>query len=92
MPELISILGVEVPDPPDVSLTAIGVDKATVAWTRPQANRPVQKFLIQVNGVNGEYCVPMPFCLTSNTIDSPDYSDQWASLPRIKIPLSRSRD
>ncbi|TPX17245.1 uncharacterized protein E0L32_003363 [Thyridium curvatum] len=52
VPELISILGVEVPDPPDVSLTAIGVDKATVAWTRPQANRPVQKFLIQVNGVN----------------------------------------
>ena len=55
MPELINILGVEVPIPPDVSLTAIGVDKATVTWTRPLPNQPVQKFVIQVNGVNGEY-------------------------------------
>ncbi len=42
------------PCPPDVSLTAIGVDKATVTWTRPPPNRPVHKFVIQVNGVNGE--------------------------------------
>ncbi len=38
-----------------MSLTAIGVDKATVTWTRPPPNRPVQKFVIQVNGVNGEW-------------------------------------
>lgn len=55
VPDLISILGVDVPDPPDVSLTGIGVDKATINWTRPQPNRPVQKFLIQVNGVIGKH-------------------------------------
>ncbi|KAK0730399.1 hypothetical protein B0H67DRAFT_475227 [Lasiosphaeris hirsuta] len=51
VPELISILGVDVPDPPDVSLAGIRADAATLNWTRPPANRPVQKFLIQVNGV-----------------------------------------
>jgi len=54
VPELISILGVEVPDPPDVSLAEIRADAATVNWTRAPANRSVQKFLIQVNGVVGE--------------------------------------
>ncbi|CAN8101070.1 unnamed protein product [Discula destructiva] len=51
VPELIGILGVDVPDPPDVMLAGIGVDKATVNWARPHPNKPVQKFLIQVNGV-----------------------------------------
>ncbi|KAK3945403.1 hypothetical protein QBC46DRAFT_117262 [Diplogelasinospora grovesii] len=51
VPELINILGVDVPDPPDVSLAGIRPDAATVNWTRPPANRSVQKFLIQVNGV-----------------------------------------
>ncbi|ROT40028.1 hypothetical protein SODALDRAFT_332182 [Sodiomyces alkalinus F11] len=51
-PELISILGVDVPEPPDVSLAGIRVDAATLNWTRPPSNRPVQKYLIQVNGVN----------------------------------------
>ncbi|KAL2021413.1 hypothetical protein VTK56DRAFT_7166 [Thermocarpiscus australiensis] len=51
VPELISILGVDVPDPPDVSLAGIRADAATVHWSRPPANRSVQKFLIQVNGV-----------------------------------------
>ncbi|TDZ40292.1 Uncharacterized protein C8035_v003647 [Colletotrichum spinosum] len=50
--DLISILGVDVPEPPDVSLAGIRIDAATLNWTRPSANRPVQKFLIQVNGVN----------------------------------------
>lgn len=54
VPELISILGVDVPDAPDVMLAGIGVDKATVNWARPQPNKPVQKFLIQVNGVVGK--------------------------------------
>ncbi|CAK7212001.1 hypothetical protein SBRCBS47491_001314 [Sporothrix bragantina] len=52
VPELIDILGVDVPSPPDVSLTAIGVDKATITWTRPASNRAVDKYVIQVNGVN----------------------------------------
>ncbi|KAH8899398.1 hypothetical protein GQ53DRAFT_741520 [Thozetella sp. PMI_491] len=51
VPELINILGVDVPDPPDVSLAGIRSDAATVNWTRYPANRPVEKFLIQVNGV-----------------------------------------
>ena len=55
VPELINILGVDVPDAPDVMLAGIGVDKATVNWARPQPNKPVQKFLIQVNGVVGEH-------------------------------------
>ncbi|PSR79804.1 hypothetical protein BD289DRAFT_441850 [Coniella lustricola] len=51
VPELIGILGVDVPDAPDVMLAGIGVDKATVNWARPHPNKPVHKFLIQVNGV-----------------------------------------
>lgn len=51
MPELISILGVDVPDRPDVSLAGIRADAATLNWSRPSPNRPVQRFLIQVNGV-----------------------------------------
>jgi hypothetical protein len=51
VPELISILGVEVPDRPDVSLAGIRADAATLNWSRPSPNRPVQRFLIQVNGV-----------------------------------------
>lgn len=52
VPELIGVLGVDVPDAPDVSLAGIRADAATLNWTRPRANRPVSKFLIQVNGVN----------------------------------------
>ncbi|KAL2122821.1 hypothetical protein VTJ04DRAFT_3276 [Mycothermus thermophilus] len=51
VPELINILGVDVPDPPDVSLAEIRADAATIHWTRAPANRSVVKFLIQVNGV-----------------------------------------
>ncbi|CCC10290.1 hypothetical protein SMACR_02867 [Sordaria macrospora] len=51
VPELISILGVDVPDPPEVSLAGIKPNSATVNWTRAPPNRSVQKFLIQVNGV-----------------------------------------
>ncbi|KAH9994998.1 hypothetical protein F4779DRAFT_623260 [Xylariaceae sp. FL0662B] len=50
--ELISVLGVEVPDAPDVSLAGIRSDAATLNWTRPLPTRPVAKFTIQVNGVS----------------------------------------
>ncbi|KAI0446488.1 hypothetical protein F4803DRAFT_17368 [Xylaria telfairii] len=50
--DLIGILGVEVPDAPDVSLAGIRTDAATLNWTRPLPTRPVAKFTIQVNGVN----------------------------------------
>ncbi|KAH8813242.1 hypothetical protein F5884DRAFT_751531 [Xylogone sp. PMI_703] len=52
VPDLISILGVEVPDPPEVSLAGIKADAVTLHWTRPGVNKPVVKYLIQVNGVN----------------------------------------
>lgn len=52
--ELISILGVEVPEAPEVSLAGIKADAVTLHWTRPEINRPVIRYLIQVNGVNGE--------------------------------------
>lgn len=53
VPELISILGVEVPDAPEVSLAGIKADAITLNWTRPGPLKPVNKYLIQVNGVNG---------------------------------------
>ncbi|EHL03533.1 hypothetical protein M7I_0173 [Glarea lozoyensis 74030] len=52
VPELISILGVEVPDTPEVSLAGITKGSITVHLERPNANKPVLKYLIQVNGVN----------------------------------------
>ncbi|KAF4469988.1 hypothetical protein FALBO_3101 [Fusarium albosuccineum] len=52
VPDLINILGVDVPEPPDVSLAGIRSDAATLSWTRPNSNRPVQKYTIQVNGVH----------------------------------------
>ncbi|TVY29951.1 Uncharacterized protein LHYA1_G001261 [Lachnellula hyalina] len=52
VPELISILGVEVPDAPAVSLAGIKAEAVTLHWTRPGVNKPVLKYLIQVNGVN----------------------------------------
>ncbi|KAL7962034.1 hypothetical protein V8C34DRAFT_301744 [Trichoderma compactum] len=52
VPELINILGVDIPEPPDVSLAGIRSDAATLSWTRPTSNRPVQKYSIQVNGVH----------------------------------------
>ncbi|KAF7562962.1 hypothetical protein G7046_g1142 [Stylonectria norvegica] len=52
VPDLIHILGVDVPEAPDVSLAGIRADAATLSWTRPTSNRPVQKYSIQVNGVH----------------------------------------
>ncbi|KAK7430272.1 hypothetical protein QQZ08_003247 [Neonectria magnoliae] len=52
VPDLINILGVDVPESPDVSLAGIRADAATLTWSRPPSNRPVQKYSIQVNGVH----------------------------------------
>lgn len=54
MPQLISVLGIEVPDPPTVSLAGIKADAVTLHWTRPEPHKAVFKYLIQVNGVNGK--------------------------------------
>ncbi|KAH7320158.1 hypothetical protein B0I35DRAFT_451052 [Stachybotrys elegans] len=52
VPDLINILGVDVPESPDVCLAGIRADAATLSWSRPASNRPVQKYSIQVNGVH----------------------------------------
>ncbi|PHH55784.1 hypothetical protein CFIMG_000251RA [Ceratocystis fimbriata CBS 114723] len=51
-PVLIKTLNVEVPEAPDVSLSEIKSDAATLQWARPSPTRTVLRFLIQVNGVN----------------------------------------
>jgi len=53
VPELISILGVEVPDAPSVSLTSVKADNVTIHWLPPDPSKPVQSYFIQVNGVKG---------------------------------------
>lgn len=53
VPELVNILGVDIPQTPDVSLAGIRSDAATLTWTKPPPNRPVAKYTIQVNGVHG---------------------------------------
>ncbi|KAL5615208.1 uncharacterized protein BROUX77_001045 [Berkeleyomyces rouxiae] len=52
VPVLIKTLHVEVPEAPDVSLSGIRSDSATLQWARPSQTRTVLRFLIQVNGVN----------------------------------------
>ena len=54
VPELISILGVEVPDAPNVSLTGVKADNVTIHWLPPDSSKPVQSYFIQVNGVNSK--------------------------------------
>ncbi|KAM3544842.1 hypothetical protein ARSEF1564_002306 [Beauveria bassiana] len=56
VPELVSILGVDIPEAPDVCLAGIRSDAATLSWSRPLSNKPVQKYSIQVNGVHGQFC------------------------------------
>lgn len=58
VPDLINILGVDIPDPPDVCLAGIRSDAATLNWSRPPSNKPVQKYSIQVNGVHGSFFFP----------------------------------
>ncbi|TQS36651.1 hypothetical protein Golomagni_02893 [Golovinomyces magnicellulatus] len=52
VPELINILGVDVPDPPEVCLAGIKSDSVTIHWSKPDPQKPVIKYFIQVNGLN----------------------------------------
>ncbi|KAF5871741.1 putative fibronectin type iii domain-containing protein [Botrytis fragariae] len=52
LPRLISILGVEVPDPPEVSLACIKSDALTLHWSSSPPNKGVVRYIIQVNGVD----------------------------------------
>ncbi|KAG5950425.1 hypothetical protein E4U53_005086, partial [Claviceps sorghi] len=49
--ELVNILGVDIPQAPEVCLAGIRSDAATLAWSRPHAQRLAPQYLIQVNGV-----------------------------------------
>ncbi|OAA61568.1 Fibronectin type III domain protein [Cordyceps fumosorosea ARSEF 2679] len=50
--ELVMILGVDIPEPPNVCLAGIRSDAVTITWDRPPTNKPVHKYNIQVNGVH----------------------------------------
>jgi hypothetical protein len=78
VPELINILGVEVPDSPAVSLAGIKVDAITLHWTRPEPNKTVLKYLIQVNGVNGK--------IKKQFQGGTWLMGKWASLRGWKLP------
>ena len=54
MGDLIRILGIEIPDAPEVFLAGIKSDAITLHWTKPPQTS-VLKYLIQVNGVNGMF-------------------------------------
>ncbi|KAK0118019.1 hypothetical protein ONS95_012330 [Cadophora gregata] len=51
---LIDTLGVEVPDPPEVTLAGLKSNACTLHWRKPGpgTQKAVAKYLIQVNGVN----------------------------------------
>ncbi|KAG6015312.1 hypothetical protein E4U54_003733 [Claviceps lovelessii] len=49
--ELVNILGVDIPQAPEVCLAGIRSDAATLAWARPHSQRLAPQYLIQVNGV-----------------------------------------
>ncbi|KZF22027.1 hypothetical protein L228DRAFT_247638 [Xylona heveae TC161] len=51
LPELIEVLGLDVPAAPDVSLAGIKSDSITLYWKLPENPNTVVKHLIQVNGV-----------------------------------------
>ncbi|KAI9761330.1 MAG: hypothetical protein M4579_001120 [Chaenotheca gracillima] len=52
LPDLIDVLGLDVPAAPQVSLAGIKTDSITVHWLRPENPNSVAKYLIQINGVN----------------------------------------
>ncbi|KAI9848277.1 MAG: hypothetical protein M1837_000541 [Sclerophora amabilis] len=52
LPELIDVLGLDVPVPPQVSLAGIKSDSITLHWDRPETQNSVAKYVIQINGVH----------------------------------------
>lgn len=77
--ELINVLGVEVPDVPQVSLADIKADRVDLQWNKPAAHKLVAKYLIQVNGVNGKSAP------TSSQAHLLNEITQWAN-PRVAKP------
>jgi hypothetical protein len=51
IPELILLLGLEVPLPPDLSLSGIQSDSVTLHWTKPTGHTPDVTYHVQANGI-----------------------------------------
>ncbi|CUS15144.1 unnamed protein product [Tuber aestivum] len=53
IPALVKLLGLDLPDPPRVSLHGIAADTITLHWSLPEKAGSVAKHIIQINGING---------------------------------------
>jgi len=60
IPALVKLLGLELPDPPRVSLHGIAADTITLHWSLPEKAGSVAKHIIQINGINGKAIKPSP--------------------------------
>ncbi len=52
--ELIEVLGIEVPESPNVSLAGIEENSVRVIWSKPNPQDTVIKYQVQVNGCKGK--------------------------------------
>ncbi|PWW75599.1 hypothetical protein C7212DRAFT_297518, partial [Tuber magnatum] len=52
IPALVKLLGLDLPDPPRVSLHGIAADTITLHWSLPEKAGSVAKHIIQINGIN----------------------------------------
>lgn len=59
VPDLIELLGHEIPHAPQISLAGIDSTTVTLHWMRPDERSGITKHLIQVNGVTGMVSVPI---------------------------------
>lgn len=67
LPQLVDLLGLEVPLVPDVSLAGIDSNSVTLHWARSESGAAIVKYVIQVNGIVGmastidAYWIPSSF-------------------------------
>ncbi|RPA97544.1 hypothetical protein L873DRAFT_1771076 [Choiromyces venosus 120613-1] len=52
IPALVKLLGLDLPDPPRVSLHGVAADTITLHWSLPEKAGSVAKHIIQINGIN----------------------------------------
>ena len=53
IPTLVKILGLDLPEPPRVSLHGIASDSVTLHWSAPEKAASVEKHIIQIDGKHG---------------------------------------
>ncbi|KAI9885858.1 MAG: Transcription initiation factor TFIID subunit 9 [Watsoniomyces obsoletus] len=51
LPQLVDLLGLDVPPAPVVSLAGIDANSITLHWTRSEGDTPILKYVILVNGI-----------------------------------------